>query len=191
MPFNLPAFRAQVTGDLARPNLFQMNMPFPIGLAIDLGLVQEKLSFFCHTSQLPGETIGELSQYYFGREIKFPGNATYQPLTLTVVNDEDYVTRIAFERWMGLINSHAGNLRNPAFLQASGGYAVDGLITQFSKTGPAIRSYKFVGMWPSDLSPIDVSWSSNDQAEEYTVTIPFQWWEVVGESVASGIGSEN
>lgn len=192
-PFSLNSFRAQITGDGARPNLFQMNLPFPIGLAGDLGLAQEKLSFFCHTSQLPGETIGSVPTFYYGREIKLPGNKTFQDLTLTIINDEDMVVRNTFERWMGKINSHSGNFRDPAFLQADGGYAVDGYITQFSKAGPPptpLRTYKFIGCWPMDLSPIDVSFSANDTLEEFTVTLAYQWWEVPQEAPSTGIGSE-
>ena len=32
-----------------------------------------------------------------------------------------------------------------------------------------VRSYKFVGIWPSTISAIDLAWDSNDTPEEYTV----------------------
>ena len=32
-------------------------------------------------------------------------------------------------------------------------------------------------MYPYDLSPIDVDWGANDQIEEFTVTLAYQWWE--------------
>jgi hypothetical protein len=43
---------------------------------------------------------------------------------VSVINDEDFVIRNAFERWMNGINSHAGNLRNAA-AATSLGYTVD------------------------------------------------------------------
>jgi hypothetical protein len=32
-------------------------------------------------------------------------------------------------------------------------------------------------MYPLDLAPIDLDWSSNDTIEEYGVTFAYQWWE--------------
>jgi hypothetical protein len=43
---------------------------------------------------------------YFGRELKFAGNRTFADWTLNVINDEDFVVRNAFERWMNGLNSH-------------------------------------------------------------------------------------
>jgi len=34
-------------------------------------------------------------------------------------------------------------------------------------------------VFPTDVSPIDVDWGSNDTIEEFTVTLSYQWWESV------------
>jgi hypothetical protein len=89
------------------------------------------------------------------------------------------------------INSHVENIRDPSFVNGQGfgggaggagtissaGYQQDAYITQFAKTGDAIKAYKFVGLFPIDVSPIDVDWGSNDNIEEYAVTFAYQWWE--------------
>jgi hypothetical protein len=115
---------------------------------------------------------------YFGRELKFVGNRTFTDWTITIINDEDFVIRNAFERWMAGINSHNLNVRNPAAL-APLGYSVDGDVTQFGKNGNTLKKYKFIGLFPTDLTPIDVDWGSNDTIEEFTVTLAFQWWEAL------------
>ena len=69
MAFNVNDFRAQMTGDGARPNLFEVSMPFPAFSAP--GNAQTKLTFMCKTAQLPGATIGVVPVQYFGRELKF------------------------------------------------------------------------------------------------------------------------
>jgi hypothetical protein len=43
---------------------------------------------------------------YFGRELKFAGNRTFSDWTITVINDEDFTVRNAFERWMNGLNSY-------------------------------------------------------------------------------------
>jgi hypothetical protein len=131
---------------------------------------------------LPGSTIGVVPVQYFGRELKFVGNRTFADWTLTVINDEDFVIRNAFERWMNGINSHSLNVRNPVAL-APGGYTVDGEVTQFGKTGDQLKRYKFLGLFPTDLTPIDVDWGSNDTIEEFSITLAYQWWESVETAV--------
>ena len=180
MAFSVNEFRSQMVGDCARPNLFEVSMPFP-GFSAP-GNAQTKLTFMCKTAQLPGSTIGVVPVQYFGRELKFVGNRTFADWTLTVINDEDFVIRNAFERWMNGINSHSLNVRNPIAL-APGGYTVDGEVTQFGKTGDQLKRYKFLGLFPTDLTPIDVDWGSNDTIEEFSITLAYQWWESVETAV--------
>ena len=180
MAFSVNEFRSQMQGDGARPNLFQVSMPFP-AFALP-GNAQTKMSFMCKTAQLPGSSIGVVPVQYFGRELKFAGNRTFVDWTITVINDEDFVTRNAFERWLNGINSHSLNVRTPA-AAAPAGYTVDAEVDQYGKAGNIIKKYKFLGMFPSDISPIDVDWGSNDTIEEYTVTLSYQWWESAEDNV--------
>jgi hypothetical protein len=180
MAFNVNEFRSQMQGDGARPNLFEVSMPFP-AFALP-GNAQTKMSFMCKTAQLPGSSVGLVPVQYFGRELKFAGNRTFQDWTVSIINDEDFVIRNAFERWMNGINSHASNLRNPAAATQLG-YTVDSEVRQYGKAGDVLKKYKFVGVFPTDLSPIDVDWGSNDSIEEFTVTLSYQWWESVEDSV--------
>lgn len=177
MAFEINQFRAQMIGDGARPNLFEVSMPFP-SFAGNAD-VSTKLTFMCKTAQLPGATVGVVPVQYFGRELKFAGNRTFADWTITVINDEDFVLRNSFERWMNALNSHRTNVRNPAALRPSS-YSVDANVTQFGKTGDQLKKYRFVGVFPTDLTPIDVDWGSNDTIEEFSVTLSYQWWEADG-----------
>jgi hypothetical protein len=180
MAFSVNEFRSQMTGDGARPNLFEVSMPFP-SFASPAN-AQTKLTFMCKTAQLPGSTIGVVPVNYFGRELKFVGNRTFADWTISVINDEDFVIRNAFERWMNGINSHNFNVRNPLAL-APLGYSVDGDVTQFGKQGNTLKKYRFIGMYPTDITPIDVDWGSNDTIEEFSVTLTYQWWDAVDTGV--------
>jgi hypothetical protein len=180
MAFSVNEFRSQMQGDGARPNLFEVSMPFP-AFALP-GNAQTKMSFMCKTAQLPGSTLGIVPVQYFGRELKFVGNRTFVDWTVSVINDEDFVIRNAFERWMNGINTHATNLRTDTAITPSG-YTVDSEVRQYGKTGDILKKYKFIGMFPTDLSPIDVDWGSNDTIEEFTVTFSYQWWESVEDNV--------
>ena len=174
MAFNVNEFRSQMIGDGARPNLFEVTMPFPAFSAP--GNAQTKLTFMCKTAQLPGATLGVVPVQYFGRELKFVGNRTFADWSITVINDEDFTIRNTMERWMNTLNSHSTNVRNPGSAQPSG-YSVDAEVIQYGKTGNELKKYKFVGMFPIDLAPIDLDWGSNDTIEEFSVTFAYQYWE--------------
>ena len=59
---------------------------------------------------------------------------------------------------------------------APSSYSIDAKVTQFGKSGNILKEYKFVGMFPIDVAPIDLDWGSNDSIEEYSVTFSYQYW---------------
>jgi hypothetical protein len=164
-----------MTGDGARPNLFSVSLVFPTDVSGGAAAGQ-KVTFMAKTAQLPGSTVGTVPVYYFGRELKFAGNRTFADWTLQIINDEDFSIRNAMERWMNNINSHAGNTRSATSAVPSN-YSVDAEVIQYGKTGKELKRYKFVGLFPLDLAPIDLDWGSNDTIEEFSVTFAYQYWE--------------
>jgi len=193
MAFQISDFTQRLTGDGARPNLFQVVMTIP-------GVTANKLSFMAKAAQLPGATIGTVPMYYFGREIKLAGNRSFADWTITIINDEDFMIRNAIEVWMNSINSNASNIRTtlPGLNispQTGLSYAVDAQVYQYGKGGPttanaasgAIKGYNFVGMFPVDITPIRLDWSSNDAIEEFDVTFSYQYWETGTAGVTNGL----
>jgi len=175
MAFNVNEFRSNLLNDGARPNLFSVQLVFPT-FAIGAGAAGAKTQFLAKTAQLPGSSIGTITMNYFGRELKFAGDRKFADWTLTIINDEDFLIRTALESWSDSINSHSQNVRNPA-AQANLDYAVDATVTQYGKDGNDIQEYNFVGLFPTEISPIELDWGSNDSIEEYQVTFSYQYWE--------------
>jgi hypothetical protein len=192
MAFNVNQFRQQLTGDGARPNLFEVRLNFP-SYVQGRSSAAIKSSFMVKTAQLPGSTLGSVPVNYFGREVKVAGNRTFADWTVTIINDEDFVIRNAMESWIRGINDNETNLRRALTSQQ---YASDAQVFQYSKAGGSpIKSYKFIGMFPIDLSPIELDWGSNDTIEEFSVTFQYQYWlandrEAAGgaSAVAAGLG---
>jgi hypothetical protein len=83
---------------------------------------------------------------------------------------------------MNGINSHSLNVRTP-LAQTPSSYSVDGEVRQFAKNGDVLKKYKFIGLFPSDITPIDVDWGANDTIEEFSVTLTYQWWESAEDAV--------
>jgi hypothetical protein len=150
--------------------------------------VSSKFTFMARAGQMPGSTVNPIPVMYFGRELKFSGNRTFPEWTVTIMNDEDFVVRNTFEKWMSALNSHVTNVRSGSFPNQLS-YSRDITVTQFSKFGTGvtgvpvaerltgIKKYKLVGAFPIDVSPIELDWGANDQIEEFTVTFSYQWWE--------------
>jgi hypothetical protein len=174
MAFNVNDFRSRMTYDGARPNLFEVYLTLPDG--IDDVNAQSELRFKIKAAQLPGSTIGVVPVYYFGRELKFPGNRTFTDWTVTIINDEDFSARNSLEKWMSAINSHKENVRGGKYVKPLS-YTADSLVVQWGKSGAEVsKSYLFTGMFPVDISPIDLDWGSNDSIEEFSVTFAYQYW---------------
>jgi hypothetical protein len=183
MAFNVNVFRASLQFDGARSSLFDIIMTFPTAVATGgaaagvAGSAAQQVTFKARASSLPGDSLSSLTVNYFGREIKVAGTRTFPEWSFTVINDEDFIIRNTFERWMSGINSHVGNLRQSNLISAFE-YQTDAIIRQYSKSDPLIpiKQYKIVGAFPTDVSAIDVDWS-NDAIEEFQVTFAYQWWE--------------
>ncbi len=183
MAFNVAEFRSNMIGDGARANLFSVDMVLP-SYALAAQAATNKIRFMAKSAQLPGSTIGTVPMFYFGREMKFAGNRSFADWTITIVNDEDFLIRNSMESWMNAINNHRSNTRSGLALRSGagpastvGGYTTDANVVQYGKTGSSIKNYNFVGIFPIDISAIDLDWGSNDAIEEFTVTFSYQYWE--------------
>lgn len=167
MSFNVDGFRRKLKLDGARPNLFECRIPGYFGG------VDDTLRFMAKTAQIPGSTLGVIEQPYFGRMVKLAGNRTFAEWTVTIINDENFRLRQIFEDWHRVLNTNAGNLR---LTRNSLDYAKQANVIHYAKDGRAIRRYVFHGMWPSDVSPIELDWGSNDMLEEFQVSFAYQYW---------------
>lgn len=175
MAFNVQEFRAEFQFGGARKNLFKCLVAFPTFVPGGSAAGQ-KAQFMCKTSQLPGQTIGSIEVGYFGRKLKVPGDRTFDELAITIINDEDFLVRKAFEEWSNGLNAHILNIRRSDALETNS-YQSDLTLVHYDKTGEENRRYKFVGCWPSSVGSIDLGWEDNDSISETPVTLQYQWWQ--------------
>jgi hypothetical protein len=162
-------FKSKLTGGGARANLFKATLNFP-GYA---GGNVELASFMCKAAQLPGSIIAPITIPFRGRQLQIAGDRTFEPWSVTIINDVQMETRDAFERWMNGINQHNANtgLTNPVDYQA------DMVVEQLNKAGEVVKRYDFRGTFPTNISAIDVSYDSENVIEEFTVELQVQYWE--------------
>jgi hypothetical protein len=174
MAFNVNLFQGALKLGGARSTLFQVYFTNPVDGAADISV-----PFLCKTASLPASTIGSIPLGYFGRKIQVAGDRTYEPWTVTIINDEDFGIRNAIENWSHAINGPISNLRDLGSTSPLL-YKTDAQVTQFSKTGVPVRTYNMVGIFPTEIGAIDLGWDNNDTVEEFTVTFNVDYWEVNG-----------
>lgn len=169
MAFNVNEIRAQLPFGGARQNLFQVQITNPGNGVADL-----KVPFLVQSAQLPASSVGTIPVPYFGRIMKLAGDRTFDPWTVTVMNDEDFLIRNAMEEWSNKINRLEGNVRSLA------NYKSQAQVTQYAKDGSILRVYQFNGIFPSVVSAIELGWDQNDAIEIFQVEFQYDYWTVEG-----------
>lgn len=162
-------FKSKLTGGGARANMFKVTCNFPGYANGDVELT----SFLCKAAQLPASILAPVEVPFRGRKLIMAGDRTFEPWSITVLNDTDFAVRDAFERWSNGINSNASNtgLANPT------DYMADMIVEQLDKEGTAVKRYDFRGTFPTNIGAIDLSYDNENQIEEFVVELQVQYWE--------------
>jgi hypothetical protein len=165
----------------ARPSHFQVSLQLPSNLEIpNKDVFQRKISFLASAASLPASTITPIEVSYFARKIKVAGSRTFEDWTITVLNDEDFALRGAFEAWSNAINGRTSNLRQNGATSSPESYKTDALVKQFAKDSETtpIRKYRFQGLFPTAVSTIELNWNTDSEIETFTVNFAYDLWEL-------------
>ena len=143
-------FKSKLVGGGARANLFKVTLNFPSYAQGDVELT----SFMCKTAQMPASIISPIPVLFRGRTLQIAGDRTFDPWNVTIINDVGFEVRNAMERWSNGINNNNENtgLSNPTDYQA------DAIVEQLNKAGEVTKTYNFRGIFPSNISEIEVSY---------------------------------
>jgi hypothetical protein len=184
-------FKSRLSGGIARPNLFEVVLTFPEDV-VDPSVndLDTKARFLVKGANLPASTVTPITIPFRGRNLKIAGDRTFDVWTVTIINDTDFALRGSFERWMNSIAQVSTNAGNTDPLD----YQTDAIVHQLGRAPvsggggaqesgvdqPILRSYQFHGIWPTNVSAIELSYDNTDAIEEFTVELQVQWWEAIG-----------
>lgn len=160
MGISIEDFKSALTNGY-RPNLYQMEI---------LGM-PEKFVFLCKATQIPGKNIGIVEAPYLGMKAKLAGDVTFEDLTVTVIMDNDFAVRNGLEIWMETIRANEAAIGLESAL-----YKRTGNVVALDNEGEEIAEYTFIGIWPSSIAPVDLSYETNDTLAEYTITFSYDYW---------------
>ena len=167
--FKIDSLKGKLQGGGARANLFKATLNFP-GYA---GGDTELTSFLCKAAQLPASVVGQIDVPFRGRQLKVAGDRTFENWTVTIINDDLFKARDAFERWMNGFNQH----KNGEGLVRPTDYQTDMVVEQLTRDGLVSKTINIRGAFPVNISGIDLSYDTTDAIEEFTVEFAYQYWE--------------
>ena len=185
-------FKGQLAGGGVRPNLFEVTLNFPNGTGQNLSFmsndtipvsenqtlttsgVAEKVPFLVKSAALPASNISPVEVPFRGRVLKVAGERTFDTWTVTVLNDADFKIRTVMEQWMNGISrlTNGSGEVNPA------DYTADATVDQLSRNGDTLRRYNFVGLFPTNISEVPLSFDTTDTIEEFTVEFQVLYWTI-------------
>lgn len=167
---NITQFKTALADGGARPNQFQLNIPFP-GETKDGNPSQTEL-LLVSGAALPASTVNPVITQYRGREVKFAGERIFDPWTITIINDAKQSLRAPFESWMELMNNKDDNGGTLAWE----GYQTDLTVEHLDRNDNVINkgTYTLKDAFPINMSEIALQYAQNDIIEEFTVTFQYQ-----------------
>ncbi len=130
--------------------------------------------------------IGNIPVPFRGRVLPVAGDRTFDPWTVTVINDAQFNIRDAMEQWSNAINAHQANLRDGG-LSTLASYRTTATVSQYNKTGGVVRTYEFINIFPTNVGAIDLDWDNADAIEIFPVEFQYDYWQVVAPTTTGTI----
>ena len=197
----LSAFKSRLSGGGARPNLFEVSIAsFPSSIQDAWNADEnESFKFLCKSATLPASNVANVDVPFRGRILKVAGDRTFDPWTVTVINDEDFKVRTAFERWANVMSKldDATGVSNPA------SYMTDAEVSQLGRgaslnattndggQSEVLRTYRFYDIFPTAITEIALSYDTGDTVETFDVTFQIQYFTIGASSGDTTIGQSS
>ena len=179
---NINDFKTHLSTGGARANQFQVSLNFP---NITDGIVAATQGrFLCNAASLPSSTIGNIEVPYRGKIVNVAGERTFDNWSVTVINENSFSIRSAFERWMDVINHNStlGGRIDP------NRYQVQMQVTQLDRNGTPLMTYEFHDAYPINIGAIALSYGDSNAIEEFTVDFQYNYWINNNTNGGTGIG---
>jgi len=194
-------FKTALAGGGARPNLFEVDIASIPAVTEGIDWDADTFKFLCKAAALPASNVAPIDVPFRGRILKVAGDRTFDTWTVTVINDEDFKLRSAFELWMNGISKLDNNTgaTNPTSYMANAvvhqlGRGANKRMAESTTNSEIaggteikpLRTYMFRDIFPTNISQIDLSYDTGDTIEEYTVEFQVQYWTAGSGQVSGG-----
>jgi len=184
-------FKSALVGGGARPNLFEVELTtLPAGISWDA----DNFRYMCKAAALPAQNIASIDVPFRGRIFKVAGDRTIDTWTVTIINDEGFRLRRAFEQWseqIAKLDTNIGATDPSAYMVNAKVFQLGRGSTASSQnnqgnSNAVLAEYEFVDIFPTNVAQIDLSYDSSDTIEEFTVEFQVQSFNVLASGTPNG-----
>ena len=190
-------FKQKLTGGGARSNLFEVEIEYPTEINVTTGAEGPKEfgKFMIKAAEIPASNLGNIPVPFRGRVLPIAGDRTFDPWTVTIINDTNFKIRDAMEQWSNSIN----DLQTSQGIIDPADYQTNAKVKQLSRKGgndpgkiDVLREYRFEGIYPNVVSSIPLDYGATDQIEEFQVTFNYLFYSVTdGETLGNSGGIQD
>tara|TARA_Y100001960_G_scaffold48398_1_gene49062 strand:- start:549 stop:1139 length:591 start_codon:yes stop_codon:yes gene_type:complete len=188
---SISQFKSSLIGGGARPNLFEVELTtLPGGISWNA----DNFRFMAKAAALPAQNIAQIDVPFRGRIFKVAGDRTIDTWTVTIINDESFELRNAFEQWTEIIAKLDNNLgaTDPSAYMTNAKVFQLGRGSQKSSknsdgsSNAVLKEYEFIDIFPTTISEIALSYDTGDTIEEFDVEFQVQSLNLTGTGSPNG-----
>ena len=188
---SISQFKSSLIGGGARPNLFEVELTtLPAGISWNA----ENFRFMAKAAALPAQNIAAIDVPFRGRIFKVAGDRTIDTWTVTIINDESFELRNAFEQWTEVIaklDNNLGATQPDAYMTDATVFQLGRGSTKSSKNSDGtanadLKEYTFQNIFPTTVSEIALSYDTGDTIEEFDVEFQVQSLNLTGTGSPNG-----
>ncbi|QHJ79054.1 MAG: hypothetical protein [Caudoviricetes sp.] len=154
--------KAFSNGDLARPNLFEIEIPF-------LG---RDIKFKCKAGSMPAAVTDPVIVGYQNKKIKLGGDRTFEDWTITVYNDSNHDVRQQFLDWQAQVHA----LDRQIYGENPDVYKKEAMVSQLNRQAEVTAVHTIYGTWPTNVGEVALDWDTNNEVETFEVTLSVDYW---------------
>lgn len=209
--FNVNEFKSRMHkhGGPARTSLFEVSISptNKLGEPIASGIIStDDLRFFCQTVTMPGINLETVLYKPSGLGFPefMPMNASPDQLNAVFLMDSNHKVMTFFHRWISSVVNVSGNVGDSPnglgakLIEYKDTYAASELTIRHFSTHNPFQFYecRYLGVYPTQVSSIDLSWAANDTPA--TLTVNFSYNKLIyqgfgasnAESASTTVGSQ-
>ena len=177
--------QTNVGDDYARNNLYAVEIGLPSGLPGFYNNAQsqgnENLSYRVKQVTLPGKSLGTIDARRFGPVFKVANDMIVDTVAMTMMLSPDYREHALFEGWISAVSGFNADVVEGKQQKYTLAYYeqyiswvnIIPLNRQFENEASAIILEE---AYPTNVGPVELSWGSEGQVAEFTLTWSFRDW---------------
>lgn len=165
---NIQDLKKAVSSGLYRNHKWRVLINFPefAGTAD----VVSQASVLARTSKTPDGTMGVIEVPFEGRVLPLPGDRTFEELTVTFLNVNDFRVKNSLEVWQEAVNGSESNTTTSIDANT---LMRDLVFELLDINDNVVKTYTLEDGWPSIVGGIDVDRGAVDSSSEFTATFRY------------------